>query len=126
MKKYVNRETVSFLLVGTINTVATYAIYLLLLLVFNYWGAYTGASAIGIFLSYSLNTLFVFRAKWSWGRLAAYPLVYVIQYALGMMSLGLLIEIAGVSEKIAPLFVVILTIPVTYLVSRRIIRGRNT
>lgn len=126
MKKYLNRETFLFLIVGVVNTVTTYSIYLLLLLVISYWSAYTAAYAMGTFFSYALNTLVVFRAKWNWKRLAAYPLVYVIQYALGMMGLGLLVEVLGFSEQLAPLLVIILTIPVTYLASRRIIRGRNT
>lgn len=125
MKTSTSREAALFLVVGGINTIATYCIYLLLLGMTAYWLAYTLSYAFGIVSSYALNTIFVFRAKWSWRRLAAFPLVYAIQYGLGLISLGLLVEVFGLSEKIAPLLVIMITIPLTFIASRRIIRGSN-
>lgn len=113
------------MVVGGINTVISYGLYLLLLELISYWLAYTFSYAVGIVISYTLNTRFVFHARWNWRRLAAYPLVYAVQYVLGLLILSILIEGMGISEKIAPLVVIVISIPLTFLASRRIIRGRN-
>lgn len=123
MKSF-NGEALRFLLAGAFNTAATYGIYLLALQVAPYRVAYTGAYAIGIVLGYAVNTVFVFRAPWSWKRMLAYPLVYVLQYGVGLLCLTLLVERGWVSDEIAPLLVVVITLPLTFLASRYLIKGK--
>ncbi len=123
MKSF-NGEALRFLLAGAFNTAATYGIYLLALQMVPYRVAYTGAYAIGIVLGYAVNTVFVFRAPWRWKRMLAYPLVYVLQYGVGLLCLTLLVERGWVSDKIAPLLVVVITLPLTFLASRYLIKGK--
>jgi len=117
-------EALRFLLAGAFNTAATYGLYLLALQVMPYRVAYTATYAIGIVLGYAINTLFVFRAPWSWKRMLAYPLVYVLQYGVGLLCLTLLVERGWVSDRIAPLLVVVVTLPLTFLASRYLIKGK--
>jgi len=117
-------EALRFLLAGAFNTAATYVLYLLALQVVPYRVAYTGAYAVGIVLGYAINTVFVFRAPWRWKRMLAYPLVYVLQYGVGMVCLTLLVERRWVSAEIAPLVVVVITLPLTFLASRYLIKGK--
>ncbi|MDQ3523958.1 MAG: GtrA family protein [Chloroflexota bacterium] len=124
MKSF-SAEALRFLLVGAFNTAATYLLYLAALQVMPYRLAYTGAYAAGIVLSYALNTWFVFRAPWSWKRLMAYPLVYLLQYGLGLLFLSLLVERGWVSQELAPLAVVVITLPLTFLATRYLIKGKN-
>ena len=117
-------EALRFLLAGAFNTAATYGLYLLALQVMPYRVAYTATYAIGIVLGYAVNTLFVFRAPWSWKRMLAYPLVYVLQYGVGLLCLTLLVERGWVSDRIAPLLVVVVTLPLTFVASRYLIKGK--
>ena len=103
----------------------SYAIYLILLRWIPYAFAYGVAYAAGIVWSYFSNTIFVFRHRPSIRRAALFPLVYVAQYLLGTALMFLLVEALHVPEKLAPLGVIALTIPLTYLLSRRIITGRS-
>lgn len=119
-------EALRFLLAGTANTAITYGIYLLGLLVLPYRVAYTLAYALGIVLGYALNTWFVFRAPFSWRRMLAYPMVYLLQYGLGILCLSVLVERQWVSKQLAPLIVVVVTLPVTFLASRLLIKGTST
>jgi hypothetical protein len=96
------REFILFLLAGGINTALTYGLYLLLLLVMSYPFAYTGSYVAGIFLSYYLNARFVFREPLSLAKALKYP-----------------------NKKIAPLVIVVVTVPATFVMSRYIIRGRK-
>lgn len=124
MKSF-SAEGARFLVVGAINTGLGYLIYLAALVLFSYPIAYTISYLIGVVISYGLNTWFVFRARWSWRRLAAYPLVYALQFALGLGLLFVLVEVFGLSAAVAPLLVVAATIPVTFFASRLVIKGRS-
>jgi putative flippase GtrA len=123
--KFFENEAVRFLGVGATNTIVTYLLYLLLLHVLSYRVAYSTTFAIGIVLAYTLNTRYVFRGTWQWKRLAAYPLVYVVQYVLGLFLLTLLVERGWANEQLAPLVVVVLSLPVVFIMSRLIIKARN-
>ena len=109
---------------GGVNTLAGYLIYAFLLLFLPYLICYTVAFIINIFLSYFLNSKFVFNQKLGLSKAIRYPLVYLGQYLIGTISLYLLVEILKVNKLVAPLLVVVLTIPVTYYLSRRIVRGK--
>lgn len=118
-------EALRFLLGGASTTLVSYVVYLLLLPHVSYLIAYTAAYAIGIGWSYLANTLFVFRRRPSIRRAMAFPLVYAVQYLVGSMLLVLLVDQLKVAQSIAPLAVVILTLPVTYVLSRWIITAKS-
>lgn len=111
-----------FIVASALNTVATYLFYLLCLLVTPYQVAYTLSYALGIVIAYVLNSVLVFRAPMAWKRFALFPLVYLAQYLLGLGVLSLLVGRLAVSPRIAPLIVVVVTIPVTFLLSRLVVR----
>ena len=111
-------QFIKFIISGGINTVITYGIYLILLLQFSYQLSYTIAYASGLVISYFLSRLFVFQSHKGMKSLLLFPLIYVVQYGFGILILWLCIDKAGISDKIAPLIVIAITIPVTYLLSR--------
>lgn len=124
--RLLNFEAMRFLLVGVINTGLGYALYLLALQVLPYRLAYTAAFVVGIVLSYALNTYIVFRMPWSWRRLMAFPLVYAIQYVVGLVALSFLVERLAVPPVFAPLLVVIVTLPITFIASRIVIKAQRS
>lgn len=122
--KFISREFIRFVFFGGVNTLLGYVIYALLLLFLAYPVAYTLAYVLGIFISYYLNTRFVFKEKVRWTKALQYPLVYLVQYLSGVGLLYVLVEIFHTSKLVAPVLIVLLTVPVTYLLSRLIIKGR--
>lgn len=123
--KFFDTEFKRFLAAGAFNTLAGYAMYLAFNLVLDYRLAYTASYLIGIMVSYWINTTFVFRSAWSWKRLAAFPSVYLLQYTLGLALIWLFVNQLDISEKIAPLLAVPVTVPLTFLASRFIIKGKQ-
>ncbi|MFL6520976.1 MAG: GtrA family protein [Chthoniobacterales bacterium] len=119
-----HKEFLLFVVMGGVNTGLTYAVYLLLLLVMRYPFAYSGSYVAGIFLSYYLNVRFVFRERLSLSKALKYPSVYLIQYLLGLVLLYVLIEIFHLNKNLAPLAIVLITVPATFVMSRYIIRGK--
>jgi putative flippase GtrA len=112
-----------FLAAGAINTVASYAIFLVLLRFLPYLVAYTIAYAIGIGISYLLMTRFVFFTPPRLRTALRFPLVYVAQYLTGSAVIVVLVEAGGVSAPIAAIVAIVASIPVTFLLSRTILRA---
>ena len=121
--KFFKSDFSRFLFVGSINTVVTYLVYLFFLSLMSYQLAYSFTYLLGIYFSYYLNCRLVFHESPRWSSVIQYPLVYAVQYMLGFLLLYGLVALLGVSESVAPLIVIAATVPVTFLLSRRIIRG---
>lgn len=125
--KYINRNTkeyASFLLCGAANTGLTYALYASFLLLMPYKISYSLAYVCGIFISYFLNSQFVFKQPVTLTKFLKYPAVYIVQYGLGIIILYICIDILGISKWLAPLLVIAVSLPVTFVISKLIIKGQ--
>ena len=119
------RRWLRFLFGGGINTVFTYCIYLTLNLIMNYQLAYLLAYALGVVFAYWFNAAIVFKVTLSWKGFCAYPLAYVIQYCSSAFLLEVLVKLAHMNEKLAPLLIVICMLPLTYVISRYVLIWSN-
>ncbi|MEQ8201769.1 MAG: GtrA family protein [Syntrophomonadaceae bacterium] len=118
------REFAGFGLVGAANTLTTYGLYAVLLFLFSYKVSYSLAYISGILISYYLNSRLVFREPVSLLKFIKYPIVYVVQYLLGIAVLYVAIDLLGFSPWLAPLLVIAISLPVTFILSKLIIKGR--
>jgi putative flippase GtrA len=121
LTKFIEQPVVRFALVGILNTASGYMLYLLFIGVMAYPIAYTISYVIGIIIAYVLNSVFVFKKPFKLSSAIQFPLVYVVQYAIGTLTLAILVENLRLDERLAPPVVIIVTFPVTYLMSRWII-----
>lgn len=110
---------------GGINTAFTYCVYLVLNLILYYQFAYLIAYLFGIVFAYWFNAAVVFRVPLSWRGFFSYPLVYLIQYVASAFLLVVLVEDAGMGEILSPLIITISIVPVTYLMSKLVLRWPN-
>lgn len=113
-----------FLVSGGVNTAVTYALYLALLPFVSYQVSYTVAYCAGIVIAYLFNRHLVFFGHRGVLSVVLLPLVYLIQYLISLAVLWLWIGKAGLSASMGPLVVIALTVPVTYLLSRKIFSAR--
>jgi putative flippase GtrA len=120
--RFFEREPVRFVLAGGFNTVVTYVVYLALLSVVNYAVAYTVTYVAGVFFAYYLSARFVFRRPIQWRHAIQYPLVYVLQYVSGMTLTAALVEGLNLNARYAPALVIVLTLPLTFVTARWIVK----
>jgi putative flippase GtrA len=113
------------LIVGAINTLTGYILYVSLLAITSYTLSYTISYILGIFISYYLNSRFVFRTELKLTKAVQYPLVYLAQYVLGIILLRVFVELLGVSQILSPALIILITVPVTYLLNKLILKGRD-
>lgn len=114
-----------FLVAGALNSAATYLLYLAALWVLPYRWAYTLAYVAGIGIAFVLNSLFVFRVPLRWRKLLRFPLVYLVQYLLGIVVLSLAVERLGLDPRLGPIAVLLVTVPVSFVLSRWVLRERG-
>lgn len=111
-----------FVIGGGINTAFTYCLYFCLQMVFAYQLAYALAFATGIVFSYWYNAVVVFKTPLTWGGFFAFPLVYLAQYLLSAGLLSVFVEQLGFLQSIALLAILPLTVPITFALSRWLLR----
>ena len=115
-------QSFRFLVSGAICTLLSYGAYIALCVVFKYQLAYFISYLIGIIFSYINHASFVFKTNMSLMSFIRFPLVYIVQYVCGAVLLQLLV-MAGASITFAPLFVIALTLPLTFILSRFVFTG---
>lgn len=120
-----NPEFWRFIIAGVGNTVLAYAIYAVLVTVTPYQVAYGGSYLAGIGISYLLNARFVFREAYSLKTFFRYPVVYLVQYLLGSSLLYVSVDMLTLDKYTAPFLVIAITTPLTFMLSRFIIRGNT-
>jgi putative flippase GtrA len=116
---------VRYLAVGVVNTAVSYAVYLALLQFMPYGLAYTAAYVAGILIAYALQSRFVFATEASWRTFFAFPLIYIVQYAVGLVALRVLVEGGVMSRELALFAVLLVTVPAGFVMSRALFAWRQ-
>lgn len=121
----ISRELLKFLVSGSLNTALTYLLYYLLLSFLNYQLAYAITYIAGILISYWLNLKYVFQEVGNWKKFILYPGIYIIQYLVGALFLWLLVHKFSFSVTVAPIIVIILTLPMSFLLNRLVLTSKS-
>ncbi|OGO93882.1 MAG: hypothetical protein A3F41_00965 [Coxiella sp. RIFCSPHIGHO2_12_FULL_44_14] len=116
-KEVLKKQVVGFAVTGTLSTLFMLGIYIGLNKIMNYQYAYLVAYCISVIALYFMNALWVFNQRISWQSCLKFPLIYLLQYLVGAVSLEFIVRL-GVSVTFAPVLVVIILLPVTFVLNR--------
>lgn len=119
------RHAAKFAVVGVLNTGVYYGSYLLLRLVVHYLAAHLVAIVIAMVGSFLLNCWWTFRTRPTWRKFALWPLTNATNYVMTTVGVVVLVEWLDVDQRVAPLVAAVAAIPVTFLLSRRVLFGRS-
>ncbi|CAM5586351.1 sugar transferase [Streptomyces spiroverticillatus] len=114
-------QVLRFALVGGVNTGTFYGCYLALHGWLPYYPAYVLAFVVSMVGSFFLNTYFTYRTRPTWRKFLLFPLTNLTNFVVTSVGVFVLVEWWGVDERIAPLAAAVGAIPVTYVLSRRIL-----
>ena len=117
-------EILKFIIVGGINTLNYYIIYLLLLKLIgvNYLVSHISGFVISFIISYYLNCYFVYKVQPTWKKFIQFPLTQVVNMGIQTLLLYIFVQWFNISSVIAPFAGLIITIPVTFILSKYILR----
>lgn len=116
IKQADKKKMLGFAITGILSTLIMFGLYILLYQFINYQYAYLIAYTISVIALYFMN-MYVFKGIMSLRTFLEFPLIYLLQYVLGAASLGFIVWL-GFSVTYAPLIVVIVLMPVTFLLNR--------
>ncbi|WP_161524807.1 GtrA family protein [Alteribacter lacisalsi] len=125
MTKLINKINTAFsrfVVVGVMNTINFYIIYFILLLFdVHYQAAFVAAYLLSMIGSYFMNTLFVYKTTVSLKKFFAFPLVYVVQFALNYVGIIVCVEVLNIAEEFAPFIFLPITVILTFVLTRTIL-----
>lgn len=129
LMKIVNPEFIRFAVVGAVNTLNYYAVYLLLhvLLQLNYMVSHIAAFFISLVISFFLNCYFTFKIKPTLAKFLQFPLTQLFNLTVSSLFVYTFVNFFKMNSEAAPLASMFLTVPLTFLVTGKILkkdRGR--
>ena len=131
--KLYNKEPLRFIFWGGINTLITLINTCLLNFIFSQidWSTkflgrtidipFIIAFIIGIPIAYSTHTIFTFKVKWSWGRLARYPLSSIPNFLLQSGFIYLFGVVLQLDEYLSYILSAILPLPIMFVINKFLI-----
>lgn len=120
-------EILKFIIVGGINTLNYYIVYLLLLklLHIEYMISHITGFIVAFVISYYLNCYFVYRVKPTWRKFISFPITQIVNLGLQTVLLYVFVSWLNLPAEIAPFAGLIITIPITFVLSKWILKESN-
>ncbi|UXT30235.1 flippase GtxA [Staphylococcus aureus] len=120
-------EILKFIIVGGINTLNYYVVYLLLLklLHIEYMISHITGFLVAFVISYYLNCYFVYRVKPTWRKFISFPITQIVNVSLQTVLLYVLVSWLNLPAEIAPFAGLVITIPITFVLSKWILKNSN-
>ncbi|HDE5602474.1 TPA: flippase GtxA [Staphylococcus aureus] len=120
-------EILKFIIVGDINTLNYYVVYLLLLklLHIEYMISHITGFIVAFVISYYLNCYFVYKVKPTWRKFISFPITQIVNVSLQTVLLYVFVSWLNLPAEIAPFAGLIITIPITFILSKWILKDSN-
>ncbi|AIA00247.1 MULTISPECIES: flippase GtxA [Staphylococcus] len=120
-------EILKFIIVGGINTLNYYVVYLLLLklLHIEYMISHITGFIVAFVISYYLNCYFVYRVKPTWRKFISFPITQLVNVSLQTVLLYVFVSWLNLPAEIAPFAGLVITIPITFILSKWILKDSN-
>lgn len=117
------KEKFNFVLVGIVNTIITYLLYIFFLeLKFNYLISFTMSWIIGFIFSFYMNLQFVFKINYNkknqLKKKIKFFVLSLVQLFFSFFILKFVVQNFNIDERLAPLIIVIIFFLFKFLVSK--------
>ncbi|EGQ3407736.1 GtrA family protein [Staphylococcus pseudintermedius] len=119
-------EIFRFVLVGGVNTLNYYIVYLILLRLFDvhYLISHIVGFIFSFVVSFYLNCYFVYKVRPTLKKFLAFPLTQVVNMGTQTLLIFIFGDLMHFNAALAPFVGLIVTIPITYILSKFILKDR--
>jgi len=100
-------------------------VYAALCYAIGYQIAFFIAYTAGVVFSFYLNSIYVFRVATTWASFLRFPIVYIAQYICSALLLNFLVVDYMIDKLYAPILVSVITLPITYIISKFVLNTKN-
>jgi putative flippase GtrA len=119
-ERRISGQILTFALVGVVNTMTYYGLYLLLLMWLPYLAAHILAFILSMIGSFFLNARFTYRTRPTWRKFLLFPLTNATNFVITTAGVYVIVDVLHAGNRFAPLIASAAAIPVTFVVSRTI------
>lgn len=119
-ERRISGQILTFALVGVVNTMTYYGLYLLLLIWLPYLAAHILAFILSMIGSFFLNARFTYRTRPTWRKFLLFPLTNATNFVITTAGVYVIVDVLHAGNRFAPLIASAAAIPVTFVVSRTI------
>jgi putative flippase GtrA len=121
------KQVIKFGIVGVINTLDYYLLYLLFQSVLSiyYLYAHILAFLISMVGSFYMNSYFTYKTKPTLKKFLQFPLTYVVNIVVSTSAIYILVDLMKMNQKISPLLASLIAIPFTFALSRYILTKKE-
>lgn len=122
--KRLNNEFTRFVVVGGVNTLNYYLVFLLFhnLFHFYYLAAHIIGFLISMVISYYLNCYFTYGVKPTWKKFFQFPLTQLVNVTVSSSLIFVFVEFFSLSSNLAPIAAIFVTVPITFLITGKILK----
>lgn len=120
------KQALRFGLVGVVNTLIYFGLYLVILRWAPYLVAHFVAMVVAMVASFFLNVYFTYRTRPTWRKFLLFPLGNLASYVILTGGITLLVEVLHVDTRVAPLIAASIAIPVTFVLTRTVLLHDRT
>ncbi len=111
---------IKFCIVGAVNTLVSLCVYYILIYVgLGYQVSNLIGFIVGVSNSYYFNSKWVFKSKDSKSAITKFFIVNILTWILSALLLLLWINTFAISDKIAPLINLFITVPLNYILIKQ-------
>ncbi|MDA1478322.1 GtrA family protein [Bacillus sp. WMMC1349] len=124
LMRKINFEFIRFAIVGVMNTLNYYVVYLLLhfLLHINYMVSHIVGFLVSLVISFFLNCYFTFKIKPTLAKFLQFPLTQLFNLSASSLFVYCFVNFLEMNSASAPLASMFLTVPLTFLLTGKILK----
>ncbi|MFP7170004.1 GtrA family protein [Terribacillus sp. 7520-G] len=125
MKKIWKLEFTRFIIVGVLNTICYYLVYLLFyqLADVHYLVSHWIGIIISMVFSFFLNSYFTYGVRPTWRKFFQFPLTQAVNITVSSVLVYIFIEGFGWNGTVAPIAAVFFTVPITFVITSKIMKS---
>jgi putative flippase GtrA len=119
----INPQWIRFVIVGFVNTLNYYMLYLILihLIECNYLFSHIIAFALSMIGSFFMNTYFTYNTRPTLKKFLQFPFTYLVNITVTTLGVYILVDLCGFDKHVAPLVASLIAIPFTFIVSKKVL-----
>lgn len=127
-KDYRFGEFMRFCIVGVVASAIQYGVYFLLQIFLSspLWLSidYTIGYVVSLVCNYFMTTFFTFKSNVSIKHTAGFGLSHIVNYTLHIVLFNLFLT-AGIDQRIAPILVLLVAVPINFIILHFVFRKKK-
>lgn len=123
--KIVDKPFIRFVAVGVFNTLTYFIFFTIINTVLLYLVAHILGFLISAFISFFVTTIYTFESNITIEKAVKFPLTFLPNLIFSTFGTLIIVQLGLLSEDIASLIMMLIAVPITFIVAKVVITGKQ-